>query len=320
MTPSTISPVSLVMGYLGMRIHKQAQLAMPRLYFHIKTFTKLAERLFSGHIPPPPPLIDKYLGYQEKNPHLKSPLSPYCSPVLVEGKRKVVLRLSIHSISSPFTQESFRHGVSKSRFEGWRITITTFHKTPHVIHSLPPLFISHNHSPLSSCFFFPPAAPLPLIKSTKLSPFSSSPLSIRSASHPRPNFSLKTLNFPASSSSTLSSRWEDGFQRGLLRVSFIDLYSGAGEVVRWRNVEPSESVTSWVNVYGRLGRRRREAWRSCVWWWWGQGDVRIGFRKEWGRRTEERSNMLVFFRSLLDLVVQIDSEWGWDIMEIGCYG
>lgn len=29
--------------------------------------------------------------------------------------------------------------------------------------------------------------------------------------------------------------------------------------MRCRNEDPSESVTSWVNVYGRFGRRRRVA-------------------------------------------------------------
>jgi hypothetical protein len=46
-------------------------------------------------------------------------------------------------------------------------------------------------------------------------------------------------------------------------VSFVLRYIGAGEVVRCRKVLPSERVTSWVKVYGRLGRRMRVAWRIC---------------------------------------------------------
>lgn len=39
---------------------------------------------------------------------------------------------------------------------------------------------------------------------------------------------------------------------------------GAGDVVRWVYVLPSERVTSWVNVYGRFGRRMRVACRHCI--------------------------------------------------------
>lgn len=41
----------------------------------------------------------------------------------------------------------------------------------------------------------------------------------------------------------------------------MDLYIGAGDVVRERYVDPSESVTNCVKVYGRSGRRRKEACR-----------------------------------------------------------
>ena len=53
---------------------------------------------------------------------------------------------------------------------------------------------------------------------------------------------------PASSSSTFNSFCELGFHRGVLRVSLVALYTGRGEVVRWTKDEPSERVTSWVNV------------------------------------------------------------------------
>lgn len=38
-------------------------------------------------------------------------------------------------------------------------------------------------------------------------------------------------------------------------MSFVDLYSPSGDVVRCVYVDPSESCTSCVNVYGRRGRR-----------------------------------------------------------------
>lgn len=46
-------------------------------------------------------------------------------------------------------------------------------------------------------------------------------------------------------------------------MSLVDLYTGTGEVVRCRNVLPSERVMSCVKVYGRFGRRRSVACRHC---------------------------------------------------------
>jgi len=40
----------------------------------------------------------------------------------------------------------------------------------------------------------------------------------------------------------------EGFHKGELRTSFVTLYTGEGEVVRWRYVLPSVRVTSWVKV------------------------------------------------------------------------
>jgi hypothetical protein len=53
-----------------------------------------------------------------------------------------------------------------------------------------------------------------------------------------------------------------GCHSGWLRVSFVDRKIGAGDVVRCVYVEPSDSVISCVKVYGRCGRRSREAWRT----------------------------------------------------------
>lgn len=105
----------------------------------------------------------------------------------------------------------------------------------------------------AACAFFPvdfgPAAfdCCPLIRSRRWSIGCSvdvSSVASAFASQPRPNLARKAANFPASSSSTFNSFCELGFHKGVLRWSLVLLYTGAGEVVRCRNVEPSESVTS----------------------------------------------------------------------------
>lgn len=50
-----------------------------------------------------------------------------------------------------------------------------------------------------------------------------------------------------------------------LRVSLVLLYSAIGDVVRCVYVDPSVCWTSWVNVYGRRGRRMMVAAREGVW-------------------------------------------------------
>lgn len=116
--------------------------------------------------------------------------------------------------------------------------------------SLPHLHPSHPFLPPLLPFPLPSTPASPLIKSIKLSsltlspspspsPSPTSPSSPASISHPRPNFSLKALNRPASSCSWFRSDESDGFQSGELRVSFVVRKIGAGDVVRSVNVEPS---------------------------------------------------------------------------------
>ena len=53
MTPSTPSPISAVMRFLDVMIHKQAQLPMPRIYLYIEAFFELAKCLFLEADPSP---------------------------------------------------------------------------------------------------------------------------------------------------------------------------------------------------------------------------------------------------------------------------
>lgn len=87
-----------------------------------------------------------------------------------------------------------------------------------------------------------------------------------STSHPLPNFALKAASFPASSSSTFNSFCELGFHNGAFRISLALLYTGCGFVVRRVKELPSDSVMSWVKVYGRFGRLRSVACRTWVFW------------------------------------------------------
>lgn len=115
---------------------------------------------------------------------------------------------------------------------------------------------------------------------------SSGPLTA-SASHPLPNLPLNLFNLPASSSSTFANFCDDGFHSGEFLVSLVERCIGIGEVVRWRYVEPSESVIICVKVYGRLGRRRREACR--VW----LASVALVHFAHFGRGAWRRSGMVV---------------------------
>lgn len=204
MTPSTLSPAAEVVTYVARHIDKQAQLAMPPAHWSIYRISKMSFSRCRSFAPP----TDKYLGIKLFFKTRKSS-SPSCSPECRHGRTgKLCWAISFIQLERLSSRKSPRHGEFQNGFR-LRMTkkfhnIPTFHKTTYIIHPLVPLSNSHAHSPF---FFFPPAPPLPLIKSTRLSPScSSSPLSIRSASHPRPNFSLKALNLPASSSSMLSSR------------------------------------------------------------------------------------------------------------------
>ena len=76
-----------------------------------------------------------------------------------------------------------------------------------------------------------------------------------------PNLARNPASRPASSASTFNSSFELGFQRIAFRVSLVDRYTGCGDVVRMVNALPSERVTNWVKVYGRLGRLSRRAFR-----------------------------------------------------------
>jgi len=57
-------------------------------------------------------------------------------------------------------------------------------------------------------------------------------------------------------------------------MSLFDRYTGSGDVVRCIKALPSVSITSWVKVYGRLGRLIKVACRVC-WRFWNS-DVQLG--------------------------------------------
>jgi len=127
------------------------------------------------------------------------------------------------------------------RFPSWPIPPISIPSRPSHHPSQPPPGLKLTSPPSPSPSFSSPSPSLSL-SSPSLS------LSSPSLSYPLPNLLRNARNLPASSSSTFAIFWLLGFQSAVLRVSRLDLYTGTGEVVRWVKVEPSERVSSWVNV------------------------------------------------------------------------